>query len=210
MGGHKYDNSTDKQDAGRTSQRKKQKNKTNELRKAGGPERGMSLDTKVHIAAVAQGEDDADMRQQDREFATITQRSELAKSLMNFKMQQATLETSSVLKMVYMNEANVHAKTIEELSEDLKSIGGAKRKKNEINDAGGDAHGGDAPPPREHLRGGLRAYADTAFFTDTLLDEIQFDDDHDDTEKNGRGRHRGGQRRQRYQERRRPRWALTR
>ena len=92
----------------------------------------MNLETQVNVAAVAQGEDDADMRQQDRELVTITQRIDVAKTLMGFNMEQAAATTNQTMKDVFMNKANVYATSIEELSEDLMKIGATKRKKNEI------------------------------------------------------------------------------
>ena len=58
------DTTTEKQ-AGRKEQRKKQKKKESFEREVGGSGRGMSVEMKVRAAALAQGEDEADMRDID-------------------------------------------------------------------------------------------------------------------------------------------------
>ena len=83
MGGEKFTSKAEKQGAGRGSQRRKKKKNEDLLRATGGPGCGMNLETQVNVADVGQGEDDADMRQQDRELVTITQHIDVAKTLMD-------------------------------------------------------------------------------------------------------------------------------
>ena len=65
-----YNNETSN---GRANQREMTNKRESFERGSGGPGCGMNLQTKVGLAAVAQGEDNADMRDNDRELASITQ-----------------------------------------------------------------------------------------------------------------------------------------
>ena len=76
-----------KSSVGRIAQRRGPGLRADNARDTRGPERGMNLQTKVHLAAIAQGEDDADLRDTDRKFAAINTSIASLKTLMSFKMQ---------------------------------------------------------------------------------------------------------------------------
>ena len=101
-------------------------------RDAGGRERGISLQTKVSLAAVAQGEDDADMRDQDRELAVITSQINSHKEIMLMYSGFATASSDPLAKAGYMEKALTNEEKILELTEKLRDIATRKRKRNPI------------------------------------------------------------------------------
>ena len=62
MGGTANDDKSHKKTSGQENIQKCMNQMAEEERARGGPDRDMSLHTKVNLAAIAQGEDDADMR----------------------------------------------------------------------------------------------------------------------------------------------------
>ena len=61
-------------------------------------ERGLSLQTKVGLAAIAQGEDDADMRDRDRELAIVISSIAATKELLTMYISFASGESDHVAK----------------------------------------------------------------------------------------------------------------
>ena len=125
-------NAAKDQPTGRAALRKEMRTKQAHKRDAGGPDRGLPMHTKVHVAAVAQGEDDADQRHQDRRFAILSQSIGSMKSLMNFKLELMKWEPDLLLKSKYGREADLYAKKIEKLASELTTLGSHERKKNKI------------------------------------------------------------------------------
>ena len=101
-------------------------------RDAGGPERGMNLQTKVHLAAIAQREDDADLRGTDMKFAAINASIASQKTLMSFKTQCYSFASTKEEKVGFMKEANEYAKKKSDSDVELTNLAGMKRKKTEI------------------------------------------------------------------------------
>lgn len=65
---------------------------------SGGPKRGMNMQSKVHLVAIAQGEDDADQRELDRSFAAVTQRIATTKTLLDVHMTLMSNEADALKK----------------------------------------------------------------------------------------------------------------
>ena len=101
-------------------------------RDAGGRERGISLQTKVSLAAVAQGEDDADMRDQDRELTVITSQINSHKGIMVMYSGFATASSDPLTKAGYMVKSVTNEEKILELTKKLGDIATRKRKRNPI------------------------------------------------------------------------------
>jgi len=100
MGGNRDSNSNET-DTSRAGHRVKKKARNAKERNTGGYERGLNMQTKVNLAAVAQGDDDADMRQLERKFASTTQQISAIQKLLEFKMQMSSFVSSSVEKAKY-------------------------------------------------------------------------------------------------------------
>ena len=101
MGGDKDKPPEEKQAGGREAMRKKQKTREALEQSTGGFSRGMSMDTKVNIAAVAQAEDEANMRMQDRDFAVLTQQLSAVRSMAEMNIQMANM-TDGAAKQGYL------------------------------------------------------------------------------------------------------------
>ena len=71
MGGTTKHDKADKKSSGRASIRAGMRKIAEAERTHGGPDRGMPLHTKVNLTAIAQGEDDVDMPDQEKELSTL-------------------------------------------------------------------------------------------------------------------------------------------
>lgn len=98
----------------------------------GGPDRGMSLQSKVHLAAIAQGEADADMRDLDRSFAAVTQRIATTKTLMDVHMTLMATESNPVQKASLQNTVMGYVTKLQELDKELERMSARKRTRNDI------------------------------------------------------------------------------
>ena len=120
MSGHKA--SGEKHD--KSNSRSNQHDETQALKRAaaGGGDRGVSLQTKISLAAVAKGEDDADIRDQDRALAVITSQISSHKELMMMYSGFATAESNPTMKASHIVHAQAYEKKILELTKSLSAI----------------------------------------------------------------------------------------
>ena len=130
-GGDDDESMTDKHAGGRVAQRKKKRLREQSERLTGGPSRGMSIETKVHIAAVAQAEDEANTRQLERNLASITQEIVSYRTMMEIKMQLLP-HMEGAMKHALLNEVNVLMKKVENLAGELAKLRKAQRQENVI------------------------------------------------------------------------------
>ena len=124
-----YNNETSN---GRANQQEMTNKRESFERGSGGPGRGMNLQTKVGLAAVAQGEDDADMRDNDRELASITQQLSSYQQMMTMYFKLCTSDANPVMRADYLHKAQAYEKKVLSLNADLQRIATRKRKKNPI------------------------------------------------------------------------------
>ena len=101
-------------------------------RDAGGRERGISLQTKVSLAVVAQGEDDANMHDRYQELAVVTSQISSHKEIMLMYSGFATSSFDPLAKDGYMEKSLTNEEMILELTKKLGDIATRKRKRDPI------------------------------------------------------------------------------
>lgn len=124
------DGNQDKEESSRKTHRKKDADRKQASRDMGGPDRGMSIQVKTNVAALAQNEDAADQREIDREFATITQLISIKQREMDLKMKMAENLPDKAVSLYA--EINVLSVEVRSLSKRLDKVGTAKRERNPI------------------------------------------------------------------------------
>ena len=90
-------------------------------------ERGLSLQTKVGLAAVAQGEDDVDMRDRDHKLAVVISTIAATKELLTMYISFASGESDHVAKADHIARAKEYEQDILKLKKKLSDIASRKR-----------------------------------------------------------------------------------
>jgi hypothetical protein len=121
----------DKDTSGRSHQRKEMA-KRDSARRNNGTDRGMSIQTKVQIASVAQNEVGAEMRENEGMFATITARIHTKQSICDRKVKMAQIITNEKKVEKLFEEIEEIEKEIADLDKELEQLSRKKRKTNSI------------------------------------------------------------------------------
>ena len=132
MGGSINDNKSNKNSSGRVHMRKGMKKMVEAERVCGGADRGMSLHTKVNLTAIAQGEDDADMRDQDKEMATLVTRLNSVQGMMSTFSSLASTSRDPTQLEKYMAKVFEYEAQVVQLNQALTEMASRKRKRNPI------------------------------------------------------------------------------
>ena len=90
-------------------------------------ERGLSLQTKIGLAAVAQGKNDADMRDRDHELAVVILSIAATKELLTMYISFASGESDPVAKADHVAHAKEYEQDILKLKKKLSDIASRKR-----------------------------------------------------------------------------------
>ena len=102
-------------------------------RARGGPDQGISLHTKVNLAAIARGkDDDADMRDQDKEIAALVTRLNSIQGLMATYSTLASATSDPNQITTYMSKVVGYESQVVGLNKDLAELSTRKRKRNPI------------------------------------------------------------------------------
>jgi len=154
---------------GRANMRKTTEESDALERATGGTGRGMTMHTKVNLAAVAQGEDDADTRDTDREFAATTQQIATHQGLLSVQMKLLEFATSEQMKKDVFNKIGEYTKRIEQLDVKIAQISNKKRKKNVIVEAVLN-HGAVSLGIKRDKNDGIQVHAGTGVVQDGGVD----------------------------------------
>ena len=111
----------------RAALRRKESDRATLDRDAGGSERGMSMDTKVNFAALAQNEAEATSRDYERESIILNQEMAAHTKMFDFNMKLASYYTGKPEEREYMEKAVKANSRVEELSKEMATMRGKKR-----------------------------------------------------------------------------------